>query len=758
MAENFERNPKYSDDREQRENEWGEWEYGNNREVERIAQNCGYDNVLEMQPSFFDSPEEKAKKKKILENLSEQEKSHFDAGVEAFHENEHTHPLVTFTEVLECVPSIFDGYEEYKRKQKNALQFYPEWFPELPSADKIKFPNAISVRTNEERIRPNVLNSVVVSQDDVFNMGEFFYENGKLKYRNPENDSLVVIGNIWIELKKEIIKKSQRCDEKNAVIGYETEIRWEFLIYCMKNKYLGESDVNGLLDEKKLRKLTHDRVCLEDGAEVKRLYKKYINRLIEEKNFVQQVVYDCTGWIKIDGEWNYLTDKGIVGKPENPIYADVPWQFEFNAQLVGTPGIFTDFWNMRNLCLKHRENSVFLTYYAIAASMTTLYQETGHELNFVVAIVGPTNSQKTSVATVMSRMFDRTKNARPDIRFNSSEIAIVEKMSSYGDAILFVDDFLPYSKNKLMEVQMKKSESIIRSYGDRVPYQRSKIYAKINGVDAYSPIKGCCLMTGEIFKTESESSDTRLVQLQFEKGDVNLGSLSYYQRNLLNYTTFFYDFLSFVGKNIKGIERIIEESVQVTRQNEHERITTARFVDTLALMYSAVKIFYEYTKVRGFLSDVEAERYAEEDCALIKTVIAKNNSESKVKSPATLICYALYLADKNRKIEIFEMTSIGEVENFDNVILEDDRFLYILPDTLWKIYCRYCKETGEDVMYRNGREINEILRKEDLILIKEEGKEKKRRATHKISGVTAKRFFIIKKERLKKILENYLKF
>ena len=78
--------------------------------------------------------------------------------------------------------------------------------------------------------------------------------------------------------------------------------------------------------------------------------------------------------------------------------------------------------------------------------------------------------------------------------------------------------------------------------------------------------------------------------------------------------------------------------------------------------------------------------------------------------------------------------------------------------TLWQLYKDFCKNIGEEAIYRNGRELHSLMKKEDLLLIKTEGKSKQLRATHKIGNFTSKRFFLIKKKEMKNLLDTYENF
>ena len=161
-----------------------------------------------------------------------------------------------------------------------------------------------------------------------------------------------------------------------------------------------------------------------------------------------------------------------------------------------------------------------LQHFAMIAVMTRIFQETDCPIKFSVTVVGKTNSRKTSSALIFTRLYNRKKGMVPEINFTSTEVAIYEAMSKYADAVLMVDDLTPPENAANAREQMKKAELIVRSYGDRVPRRRSKVYAKDKGVEEFSPILGVCLMTGEIWGG-CKSSQSRVIKLEFDDDDVD---------------------------------------------------------------------------------------------------------------------------------------------------------------------------------------------------------------------------------------------
>lgn len=173
-----------------------------------------------------------------------------------------------------------------------------------------------------------------------------------------------------------------------------------------------------------------------------------------------------------------MTDIGVIGEPTLPYKSETDHKFEFAPNLVDDLNTFMDFFNMRKLSEEKMRNTVFLMHYSCLSVMTTLFQELGHGINFVVALIGTTNSQKTATATVFTRLYNRTTKANADIRFDSTEAAILEKTSSYGDSILMIDDLLPYADSTLAKQQNGILREIIRNYGDRLPRMRSKLFPR----------------------------------------------------------------------------------------------------------------------------------------------------------------------------------------------------------------------------------------------------------------------------------------
>ena len=578
-----------------------------------------------------------------------------------------------------------------------------------------------------------------------YNVGHYFFQDDELIYINGK--SKIPLGNVWITIVKELIYQNECINEHNEVIDIKTERQWLVDIECLGNHFEEQCKVTDLMDYSKILRFTADRAYLETSATAKSTFRKYINLLIAEGNFKKEIRYKSTGWKKIDGRWLYVTDIGVIGMPTLPCKADTSQKFIYDPKSVDTPETFNDFFHMRMLSEKKMKNTVFLMHYSCLAVMTTLFQEIGHGINFVVALIGTTNSQKTATANIFTRMYNRSETATADIRFDSTKAAILEKTSIYGDSILMVDDILPYEDSTLAKQQNDSVREIIRAYGDRTAKMRSEVFAKINNVDRYSPIRGCCLLTGEVLNFDEESTATRTIKLCFERGDIDLSRLSFYQNNLSNLPTFMYGYIRYIAENMEKIFEAIEKTFRTIRGAFYPENMPRRFVDTIAIMLSEVRIFYMYSVDKGFLEEKEALHYKIDDVNYIKGIIIENYHELQIQSPATKILMSLKWAIDKKKINCYSLygKAIDDVNPEDGVdiVVTTDDCICIHPNKLLEIYRLYCKEINQLVSYKSGRELADPLKKDNVILLKEEGGSI--RSSHKLWRKSSKRFYYIYK-------------
>lgn len=697
------------------------------------------------QPSFFDSPEEAAKKEKLLRSFPPDL-------IEAYHryysdhEAECKQSLPLDEEVPEqYIPSIWDSADQYERKYNLIQQNYPAFISQFIPPDQVQLicPHP---ETHHTQLLPNipVSKNRLTPFSHTLCANNFVYSRDELLYVDEENNT-ITIANFCIEILCEELYISDN-NSKSAPIT-----KWEILFHC-GNEHFHQRGVSRkeLYNPDCIYKFTHDRGYIETSAEAKQFFRKYINFVFQEKQHSIKTYYCRSGWQQIPhSSWEYLTSDGAIGNPTLPFFADVSHKFVYDKQLLHSQSIFDACFQARNLCTGHSENSVFLLHYVCLSTLSTLFQEAGHGLNFAVALIGETNSQKTSLAVALCKLFDRTTKLAPDIQFTSTEIAITECLESYGDAIVIIDDLVPQNNSRSSYEQQKKSERVIRSVGDRVPRKRSQVYAQINNVPSSTEVLVSVIMTGELISFNSESSATRTLQLFFHPGDVNLDLLTFFQQNPLIVPTFVAGFISYIREIAKDLISNVDSEIRLIREKVQDYISTPRFRDVLGMFSIETQLFYDYLVTHGFLSSELATNYQRDDMAYITQIVMENQNSLLTQKPAAVILAALKRTIINGFLPIISKASISNKSNFLHTIFEDDQFYIIATDVLLDLYTKYCRETHRDVLYKSTSELATPLKQANVLFCKKEGKSM--RSTHKICAHTNSRFFFIIKERFYQI-------
>lgn len=527
---------------------------------------------------------------------------------------------------------------------------------------------------------------------------------------------------------------------------------WKLVIFTGERVFYTEISHDDLFKFSWVHSAAQGQAFFDETREKKRLLRMYLQKQISAEKYRQIVEYTSSGWkILDDGTEVYLTAEGAIGRPDLPVKANKKFRL-LRSDTENQGEIFREFLAMRNIISNHLENAAFLQYYLLMSTMTALFKETGHQIEFCVAAIGKTNTRKTSCAEIFTRVFNRTPAAVPDINFAATDPAVYEIMDKYADQVVLIDDLTPSENDADAREKRRKLEVILRSYGDRVPRKRSVSYAQNSTAKEFIPITGCALLTGETF-SGGKSSRSRVIILRFEDGDVNTEILTYYQANLHILPDFVYTFLEYVTENLNRIKETISVVCdEVRRLNLHE-IKMPRYVDALGNMYAITTIFHSFILEKGLLDKTQADILIAKDREQLTQVIMENDSELSVVSPAVTILEALRHALFTGKIVEKKKDEVAK-EEAQNYCLSDEMFFYITSERLWECVKIYTDYRRIYFPYKAGRDLIEPLKNEGLLYIKREGYTT--RASHKMTidgKVVNKRFLCLKRAEVEAVWE-----
>lgn len=382
-----------------------------------------------------------------------------------------------------------------------------------------------------------------------------------------------------------------------------------------------------------------------------------------------------------------------------------------------------------------------------AGVLTSLFNEAGYPIKFLLAVIGETNSRKTSLSLCMTKLFNRKDIHTPEASFNSTEGGIEKKVSMHPDAVLVIDDFMPASTKSKQRILDTKLEKIVRMYGDRKGIDRMTDFSR-NPNAGYYPVKGIAVITGEHFRGVP-SSMTRNLIINNNKTSVNNEKLQLYQRTPQILSTHIYDFLRYITQNYEYVEQFINQKVPEYRAKNI--FDPLRYTEMYAILMTTVEIFLQYAISKKFIGMVYSQNLYSEWETTIRTIIYSNIHDLKENNFGVMlsrVCQSIIM-DK----EMYPLPGEERI-NYGDQVFEDSTYFYIRLDTFLKEIRRYFQVWGVEYPSFSKKNILDELEKNEIIEMK--GKLEGKR-TLKLPGSkkNKQRFLFIKKQKIEEILNLY---
>ena len=530
----------------------------------------------------------------------------------------------------------------------------------------------------------------------------------------------------------EIIKKIYDSPD-----GEQAKISYRFKIWMRKNTFEATVDAAEVANFKWVRCASGGMAIIRRG-ENQMPFDEYVSEVISESQPQVRIVYNSNGWKKIEGKAVYVYDAGTIGNIFPNISGNKKHTFEFDAERIGTPEVFHQTMGMLDIC-EDKKLTLPLLIAAHMGGLTTLFEEAGFPLKFVISVIGATNSRKTSLSLCMTKTFNRRQITKPEVNFNATEGGIEKAISQNSDAVVVIDDFMPASTKTKQRVLDTKLEKVLRMYGDREGIERMTDFARNPGA-GYYPVRGMGIITGEHIRGV-QSSLLRTLVLKINQDSVENANLTYHQRNFKVLNSHLYDFLAYVTENYSDIIWFISQQAETYRRKEFFQFP--RHKEMYAELMTTVDVMLRYFKERNFMNYEECgEKYAEWE-RIIRQVIKENEEDLNRKDWGEIL--------KDVCVAIEECGAMPlpktEKKDYGNSVFEDEKHFYIRLEPFLKRMKELLKIWNIELPDLSKTEILNKLEEVDLIETK--GKVEGKR-TLKLPGSKLNRqvFLYIKKARL----------
>lgn len=522
------------------------------------------------------------------------------------------------------------------------------------------------------------------------------------------------------------------------------QIRYKFVIKMSHGHFVANVGVGELENFRWVKEATEGRAYFREKKAVAE-FSIYVHEIIERDilNAVKEIYFKTNGWKQSSkGGLVFVCDTGIIGSSTSNIKANSDLKFQIDSDIKAFDN-WEQFYRMQGICVKEEIIQVLLTFVNMSV-MTTFFEKAGFPIKFIMGIMGTTNTMKTSLAMVFTHIFNALQEKSPELTFSSTRAGIETYVSKYADSILLIDDFMPgEDKSKQAELN-SKLELICRLYGDRASKKRMTIFA---GKDVEYPVRGCCMITGEHL-TGVESSRTRIVCINLEKGDIKKDILSWYQEHPLILPTYLYGFIEYLSQNQVEVIETIKNRTHEYRKKMNFQIE--RYNEVAAQYFVTLDIMFSYWKERGFINGIE--KIDEKWKGNIQKIIYQNDKALRKISIVNVILQALEeeLMGNPRRIKCVE-----DIKRSDKrLIYHDAEYIYIQQKELYIIVKEYCKRFDYS-FYLQPNMISEKLKEKDVLecITNSAGHIESARKLKQSKGIT-QRYLFIKKLKMSSILES----
>lgn len=251
----------------------------------------------------------------------------------------------------------------------------------------------------------------------------------------------------------------------------------------------------------------------------------------------------------------------------------------------------------------------------LVALLRQAYEDAGSRPAFCVFLHGHTGTQKTTIASFLTQIYNRNDGIAELTRLNASCAAAVEMLMDTTDQVKVFDDLFPAASPQVRKDQEKVLAEITRYIAD------GTIPARMKGrkVREGHPMCGL-LFTGEYLIGEG-SDAARLLPVKMTKP--NTAALSYFQARPLIASTFYHNFIVWFIENYDKIVSYLKEWLDEYRKTDlgvHDRLRETHF-----FLNTAYVLLLEYCMEKGVLTEEEVRQLHSSFAGLLTQLVREQN-------------------------------------------------------------------------------------------------------------------------------------
>lgn len=260
----------------------------------------------------------------------------------------------------------------------------------------------------------------------------------------------------------------------------------------------------------------------------------------------------------------------------------------------------------------------------LVALMRQAYEDAGKAPAFCIFLYGRTGTQKTTIASFLTQVYNRREGIVELTRLNASHASAVELLMDAVDEVQVFDDLFPADSKQVRKSQEEVFFEITRLIGD------GTIPARMKGGKVREGRPKCgVLFTGE-YLIGKGSDAARLLPVEMTKPDTR--ALKYFQEQPLIVPTFYRNFISWFIENYDGTVVYLKEWLEEYRKTDlgvHDRLRESHF-----FLNTAYSLLLEYCGEKGVLTEEEVLGFHSSFAELLTRLVHEQNE--RVSPTATI--------------------------------------------------------------------------------------------------------------------------
>ena len=409
--------------------------------------------------------------------------------------------------------------------------------------------------------------------------------------------------------------------------------------------------------------------------------------------------YHVTGWKKIGGEWQYL----MPGDEKLNVVLNGKLQHYRGQNTYDVEDLLTvQYLRTHPPAPDHVIQPLIA--FTFLSPLCEFLKRAHCMPKFVLFLTGRTGTRKSTLAALFLSFFGNFSSTDLPMSFRDTANSIIANAFTLKDVLTCIDDFYP-SDNAEMKKLNATAQTVMRAYGDRTG--RARLRSDSTLMESRPP-QGNAIITGELSPDVGESGTARYFSLELKEGDVDLPSLSLYQKDaadgaycrcMTGYTDWLKHQYLRDDDRVKVFESELADLYKSYRDDylHHNLTCHGRLPEAVACLMIGMRYYLQFLTENRIIKQEDMDDDLEEFKKLIFALASLQSAGVEHDKPAHIFIRKLFALIEGGKVLITER---NRPENFDPyppgyIGCEDDAYYYLNKDLAHSAVKKLCTDQGE---------------------------------------------------------------